>query len=252
MLLRKPVLEYYVKTTLKGMMRFLLVWTGVFLLSAIGVGMITFGVDGGVSFTGGEFAFLIAFFIGCMADFTAEFHFMFQHGVSRRSAFVGFAAHAVVTSAIYAAILYASTVLFGLVGNFTGVSVHTELFSWVYGPWLSTVGILPEILLIFLFYWVMLFMGGMFGYFLTILFYRLGKTGRTVLGISPVVLAIALPIVNTLTSGAIWRAVVWLGQTFVGRGDVPNPLNGVGVFAVVALFWLGLSWLLIRRIKLKK
>jgi len=107
-------------------------------------------------------------------------------------------------------------------------------------------------LLTFLFYWAALFMAGMLGYLLSILLYRLDKFGKILLGAAGVVLVVALPVLNTLTNGRIWQFAVWLGETFFGRGDTPNPLNGIAVFAAGALIALVPSWLLIRRVKLKK
>jgi len=260
MLLRKSVFEYNMKSFLWGMMWFFLVYVGLFILAVISSvwssGAVQFNVGtvttyGGSSFGGAEVMFFIAFMIACMADFTAEFHFMYQHGISRRSHFANTVLFIVVGGAALTAILHLSTALFTLIGNAVQLQTVT-IFSMVYGTWLGTVGTLGGVLMNLLFSWTMLLAAGVLGFFIAVLFYNLGKLGKTIFWAVIIGSSIFMPILNNLTGGRIGQAAIWFGQTFIGRGDVPNPLNGIGVFLVLAIIGLIPCWLLIRRVKLKK
>jgi len=253
MLLRKPVIEYYVRAALRAFKWFLLILTGVFALTIAGMGAINIGVvqADGTSYFGVEVAFFIFFTIACMSDFTAEFHFMFQHGVSRRSAFAGFSAHMLIMSAIQAVVLMLASALFYAVGTWLGAGIN-HLFPSIYGAHLEALGTIPGGLLTFLFLCSMLLLGGTLGYFISVLLYRLNKLGKSLLGGGLVALAMTLPFLNILSGGRVVQFFLWLRQVFVGRGDTPNLLNGVGVFAVLTVIGLFGTWLLIRRVKLKK
>jgi len=250
MLLRKPVLEYYLRGALKAMGWFLLVWTGIFVLTTTGVGIINIG--GNANFNGAEFAFLIFFFIAGMSDFTADLHFTLQHGVSRRSAFVSFIAYMLIAGAVWTMVLYLTTFVFGAIGSMMG-SVRVEnSFPLLYSGWLETTGTISGGVVLFLLYWAALLMVGALGYFIACLFYRISTLGKTIFWAALIGSGVVLPLLNNLTGGLVWQAAQWLGQTFIGRGAVPNPWNGIGVFLVFAAIWLVISWLLIRRCTLKK
>jgi len=255
MLLRKPVLEYYLRLTLRAMLWILLISVGATFLLGIGVlGTVNIGVatTENTVFTGMEPTFFIAMLIICMSDFKPEFHFMFQHGVSRRSTFVAFVCNVVAASAFFSATLYLATIVFSIAGGWFGLQADASLIHALYGPRLEVMGTLSTIALTLLFYWTMFIMAGVIGYFFAILFYKLSKFGKIILGGAAVVAATALPVINNLTGGRIWQFAVWLGQTFVGRGALPNPFNGIAVFAALSAIVLLPCWLMIRRCKLQK
>lgn len=254
MLLRKPVFEYYLMATLKAMRWFLLIWAGIFVLTTTGLSAIQVGTAtvNGANFSGGEGAFLFFFFIAMMSDFTAEMHFLFQHGVSRRAAFGGMVSLIFVSGAIWAATLMVTNVLFGAIGSLVDVNAYGDMFPTLYSGWLETVGAVPEILMTFAFYWGALIMAGILGYFISILFNKLSKTGKMILGGAAIALAIALPMVNTIAGGRLVQFALWFGRVFVGPGAVANPWRGICVFLVIAAIFLVPSWLMIRRMKLKK
>ena len=261
MLLKRPGLTYNLRATCKGMLWVLAVYTGLFLLAVIfaavsrvettfNVGTIT---TGGVTFGGAEGVFFIAFMIACMSDYTAEFHFMLQHSLSRRSAFIDYVLHIVLASAFVAALAYLGTTLFSFIGSLPAVQIDTQLiFPAVYSAWLEPRGALVGVLMTFLYSWTMLITAGVLGYLITTLFYRMGTVGKTIFWGVLIAGGVLLPVLNRLTGGWLWQFALWFGQTFLGRGDVPNPWNGMGVFLVLALLGLIPCWLLVRRCKLKK
>jgi len=258
MLLRKPVFEYYLRRSCIGMLWVLGVYAGLFLLGVI-LTAVTVVEDGGststinISFGGAEGIFFIAFMIACMSDFTSEFHFMSQHGVSRRSAFVNFVLHIVATSAIISVVLYLSTTLFGLIGALPSVQIATQrTFLSAYGAWLDGAGAVVGVLTNLLFDWAMFIVAGVLGYVVTILFYRMGKVGKTIFWGVIIVSGPFLTFLNHLTDGRVAQLGLWFWNIFIGHGDVANPWNGIGVFLVLALIGLVPCWLLIRRCALKK
>ena len=251
MLLRKPVFEYYMQASFKGMLWFLLIWTGIFILTTIGMASITVEGDG-VVFFGTELAFFTSFLIGCMSSFTAELHFMFQHGVSRRSAFGSFVLHVFAMGAVYAAVLYGSTVLFNAIGDLLNLQNHSQMFDLFYAARLETMGVVPRILTTFLFLWGVLSLAGVLGYLVTLIFYRLNKIGKTLLGGAAVALAITLPFLNMITGGRIWQFALWFWALFRGGDEFANPWRGTAVFFALTAILLVPCWLLIRRLKMKK
>ncbi|MCL2843531.1 MAG: hypothetical protein FWE28_08755 [Oscillospiraceae bacterium] len=251
MLLRKPVIEYYMRGTLKAFLWFIGIFVAITIVSTLGIAAVSVNA-GGTFVNGQELAFPIFFGIAMMSDFTAELHFMFQHGVSRRSTFVGFVTSMLIMSALFAVILFGLNHLFTFLSDLTGVLDAQVMMQSMFGGYLEGIGAVPGALVTILFSWTMILSAGIVGYFIAILFYRLDKVGKSVLVAVAIAVPISAPLLNHLTGGRIWQAVLWVRDRFFGTGPVPNPLNGVGVFAIVTAVGLAGCWLLIRRIKLKK
>lgn len=251
MVWRKPVLEYYARGTLKGFLWFVGIFLAITIVSTLGI--TTISVNAGGSFVNGqELAFPIFFGIAMMSDFGAELHFMFQNGVSRRASFVGFVTNMLMMSGLFAVILFGLNHLFVFLGNLAGTLEAQILMQSIFGDYLAGLGTVPGALVSIVFNWFMIFAAGVSGYFITILFYRLDKVGRSILVAVAVAIPITAPLLDHLIGGRIWRATLWLGDRFFGTGPYPNPLNSISVFAVVAVAGLTACWLLMRRIKLKK
>jgi len=257
MLLRKPVLEYYLCLTLKAMAWIGLIYLGIFALGAIGsvVAFRSFGPEnmGSTSIMGVDAMFAFAFMIICASDFQKEFQFMFQHGVSRRSAYVGFLATIAVASLVGAVAIFSTAMVFNWIAGLLPGNVATStIFGQAYAAWLANTSTPLGALTSILFYWALLFMTGSIGYFGSIVFHRLDKFGRTILIGGSISLGISLPLLNNFSNGRLAQFALWLWSVFVGQGETANPWSGMGVFLVFAVIVLIPSWLLIRRITLKK
>ena len=251
MLLRKPVIEYFVRGTLKGFLWFLGIFSAITVVSTLGVTVVSVNA-GGSFYNGQELAFPIFFGIAMMSDFTAELHFMFQHGVSRRSSFVGFVVSMLMMSGLLAVVLFAVNHLLTFLGNLAGTLEAQTMVQGVFGNYLAGIGAVSGALLTMLFSWLMILAAGVLGYFIAILFYRLDKVGKSILVAAAIAIPVSAPLLNHLTGGRLWQAVLWARDRFLGTGPYPNPLNGVGVFAILSAAGLVGCWLLMRRIKLKK
>ncbi|MCL2568661.1 MAG: hypothetical protein FWE12_04390 [Oscillospiraceae bacterium] len=263
MLLRKPVLEYYLYLTMKAIGWIVLIYTGIFLLSAISsiifmsnvnIGTINVnGSEGGTTFSGIEGMFAFAFLIICASDFKQELHFMFQHGVSRRSSYFGMLGTIVIASAASALIVFLAAIVFDVIASLLRAPIVTyTIFDTAYAGWRSTTNAAVGTLVNILFYWALLVMAGSIGYFFSIVFNRLEKFGRTILIGLGIAFVISLPLLNNLSNGRLAQFGLWLWGVFIGQGETANPFNAMGVFLAFAVLALIPSWVLIRRIKLKK
>jgi len=254
MILLKLVLEFYLRNTLKALMWFSLILTGIFAASVIGLLVSGVGRDS-VSVNGYEIMLGICLFIVCLNSFKEEFHFFLQHGISRKMTFTGFALHLFLASAVYAIALVAFSALFLWISNLPAVGMNTyTLFTQLYANWGHSVGILSGALAHFLWTWGLFFAAGALGYFLTNLFYRLGKFGKAfVPSVIGLLLFLGLPLLNHFSGGRIiafiWERLHWL---FHGSGEIATPTNSTIFFFIFALVGLAISWLFVRRCQLKK
>ncbi|MCL2827736.1 MAG: hypothetical protein FWD99_03275 [Oscillospiraceae bacterium] len=253
MILRRPVLEYYLKNTFTVFGWFLLVYTAIFAIFVIIMSGVIIGGDGSYgSFGGFEGVAVICLFIVALNSFREEFHLFLQLGVSRKSAFAGYALHVLIASALIAIAALIGDALFSGIASLVGSQVEVaSLFSQSYGQWMeSGSGVFG----MFLWTWTLFLSVSVFGYFLTNLFYRLGKLGKVLVPVTVgVLLFVVLPILDRVTNGwvfnTIWGAVATI---FRGNGEIASPVNSIIFFFVGGVVGLALCWLLMRRAPLKK
>jgi hypothetical protein len=253
MLLRKTVLEYDLRASVKGLLIFLSVVTAINLIP---IGTAFFSTGSHMTSTSGvEFIFALFMFISALTDFTEDTHFKNQHGVSRRSLFVCTVCWLLVMSAMASVIMLLWQGLFNWISHLASAQIHMEvtlIFQYIYSSWLSSIGVFPGYLASFVFAWGMLLTAGVLGYFITSLFYRLDKLGKTIFWVGGIGVLLLLPVLDNLTGGQLWRLAEWFGRIFVGSGPVPNPMNGTLVLVLLSVIGLVGCWLLIRRLNLKK
>ena len=113
---------------------------------------------------------------------------------------------------------------------------------------LSPFGVHMEALL---FNFATYFMAMCLGYLITVVFYRMSKVGKIIVGAGvPVLFLIVLPIVDEmLFTGLISYHV----SNFVAKAlglTVGNPMYAVGSFFAVSVITLAVSWIVMRRIPL--
>lgn len=248
MTLLKPVVESYLRDSCKSLMWVALVYTAVIAAIVLVVGVISINYydnTGVIMIGGAEVVFVLTMLIVCISSFKGNIHFFIQHGISRRTAFLGFVLHLPI-----AGVVYAVTALFltGLISWLPGTSLEAFLFGAIYYEWLGAMGTLPSFLIHFIWTWALLFTVGAAGYFFAALFYSLNTIGKILL---PVVIIVIIPMINRLTGGLIVQFKDWLSWMFRG-GDAMNPLNDIGFFLVLSAIVLGFSWLFVRRYKLEK
>jgi len=249
MSLWKPIAEYHLKESCTSIAWVASIYTAFIVAIVLFRGVIiniTYSDSSYVSFGGAEFIFAITMLIVCMSSFKEDIQFLLQHGISRWTGFVGFKLHLSIASVICAVVALSITAIVSL---FQEAGVNTFAFVYIYGGWLSAVGVVPGFLVHFLWIWALFFTVGTLGYFLTALFNNLNTLGKILVGVGVI---IVLPMINNLTGGLVVRVLDWLSLMFRGSGDVINPLNGIGFFLVLSAITLVFSWLLVRRYRLNK
>jgi len=253
MILRRPVLEYYLKNTFTVFGWFLLVYTGIFALTVIGLGVVVIVGEGSQgSFGGFEGIAVLCLFIVALNSFREEFHLFLQLGVSRKGAFAGYALHALIASALIAVVALIGDALYSWIATLVGSSMEVaSLFSQFYGQWMESGG---GIFGMFLWTWTLFLSVSVFGYFLTNLFYRLGKLGKVLVpATAGVLLFVVLPILNWITDGWMLNTIGNVVATiFRGNGEIASPVNSMIFFFASAVIGFVLCWLLMRRAPLKK
>ena len=265
MALRLPVLEYYLKRVIKGLGLFILIYMGIVtaitLITAVTIGAFTPGTviigtdEGTMQMNGQEMAFGIAAFIACWSLFREEIHFFIQHGVSRRTAFIGFVLQWVLASLLFSvSLVFIFALWFYLVDFLPSIANTniTDIFQELYRLRLAQMGTVAGYGINILFTWALFFAAGMLGYCVSSLLYRMEKIGKTVLGVIVGLFAFSLPFLNRATNGGLLRIGRWMLERFLGDMENPNPWNAIVFFFILAVIALCASWLLVRRCRLKK
>lgn len=197
--------------------------------------------------TGIEMASVIFIFIVGLCVFRENFLFSMQNGVSRRSFFLGRLLTSVtlagIMTVIDTALLAISRVLPIAQGQLNFGSLFEFSYGWT-GPYVHIIPILYS--------FFMYLAAVMFGYFITVMFYRLPKLGKVLVGAGvPIVLFIVLPIIDTMMfGGVITSGFAWFITTVFGL-TTGQPLLGVLSFFVLAVILSALGWLLVRRAPVK-
>ena len=251
MILRKAVVEYHERLTLKPALLCILIYTGAFLFFT---GISTTDNFGSGWMSGLEPIFGIFFLIVCMSTFSEDTHFFLQHGVSRKAIFAGFAVYMLIASAIAALAMLLMDGFFRWVTSFEAVGLQTEsLIFGLFAPWLGTMGTVTGLLVIFLWSWAMLLLAGVLGYFIASLFYRLNKLGKVLVPVGAGVVFVFLPLIIGLSRNEMLSQIMrWFWETIRGRGDMASPMNSMGIFFLLAALLLFVCWLLLRRFQVRK
>ncbi len=195
--------------------------------------------------------------IAGICSFRENFSMTLQNGVSRRSLFLGGLCASAVLSLIMSVMDEILCLLFQLLDLLPGVQLESHsLLETTYSSALS--GLLPALTALaaipFSFCLLLAFWG--LGYFISVLFYRLGKLGRLLIGIGSGLLFLAgLPGIFELYSRypqwPIWAVLEnMLWKLFLLAFGAPwnTGVSCLVLFAVFSFF----TWLLMRRVALKK
>lgn len=247
----KKVVKYQI---MDSRMAIPIFYLAVLCILALGIVSVT-NIGGESSMVGGlETAMIIFLFIVGMNSFRETFRMMMQNGVTRRTMFKGF----ILTSLIIAAGMSMINEILMLLGR-TLASLEEGFifmgsFEQIYGPrYVGNQGGLQMaaegmLLLICTSVAVM-----MFGYFITVMYYRLNKSGKIIVSISvPLLLIVILPIADwRLTGGAINRGFGRLTVYAMGLHNGYNPYWGIVSSLIIFALFTGLSWMLVRKAVVK-
>jgi hypothetical protein len=200
-------------------------------------------------FSGIEAATVIFVFISGLCSFKEAFLMLMQNGISRRTFFLGriitVLSVALTMALIDQIIIIASKAVSGLTDN---IIESRSLFEQLYHTKASGMSFAGSTLssFVFAFSLYLCFMSA--GYLITLIFYRLNKAGKLVIGIGvPVGLFTVLPIFDLIAAGGRISAAIYHFIAFAFGLETHQLANAL-ITCIVAFFLLsGLSWLLVRR-----
>lgn len=196
---------------------------------------------------------IMAFVVGC-CSFKENLGMALQNGVSRRSLFLGRMCTTGAFCLILAVCDEVLTLLFSLLGKLPMVRVEAvSLLETVYAPqWNGALLVLGAVAFSF----CLLMAASALGYFCTTLLYRLPASGKVAVSVGAgFVFIFGVPVLKMLRDRfhleALWEALCrgleWFAD--LAFGAVPNCMVfHLAVFAAFSAF----SWLLMRRVSLKK
>lgn len=196
----------------------------------------------------------ICVFVSGWAAFGENFRMALQHGISRKTLFAGRICAAAAGSLLYAVCDQLITLTASLIGRQQPLHMTSvPLLETIYGPqgnWL--VGSLYSVIFSF---FILLAVSAL-GHLISVLFYRLPTYGKVILVVGLFAGINLLPILLKVIRDrfhleALWdalcRALAWFLQTAFGAA--PNCMvSCLVLFALLS----GFSWLVLRRMPLKK
>lgn len=199
-------------------------------------------------FTGGsvsysyEMSTMIMMFVFGLCTFTEPFKMLIQNGISRRSFFLSRVLSMLATVLIATVIEQLLYVVCFYIGERFPEFVVMRMFS--YGDHSKFLLSFADMILTFGMYAALYSLGSV----TNLVFYRLGKLGRALVGAGvPIFFFIVLPVLDTtVLSGTLFATLVKCLQLIVKTG-----LSLGTTFAVVTVVAMGLSWLLMRRAVIK-
>ena len=215
--------------------------------SASSVGVV--GENDTIVMSGITFSSAIFIFIVSLNSFTENFRFSLQNGVSRKTLFLARLCTAGATSLFMAVVDQVIHVLISLVEEPLSHLVSIPLFQLIY-PQTFENPVLGFFLSVVFSFCLLLFISNV-GYAIVMMFYRVGKLGKVLLGAGiPAALVFGIPAIkafDTLYFGERLRA---FGNAVISPvldfafNTVPNCM--ISLLLLAALFAL-FDWLLLRR-----
>ena len=212
-------------------------------------GLFTIGLssNSGVFQGGQEVVSAIFIFVVGLCTFKDNFRLMLQNGVSRRSAFLGHLCTALTVALGMALVDQIVTLIYRLVTwlmpNIRLITAYGMLFGQQ-GP----AAILGAVVFSFAAYLALFSIG----YCISILFYRLGRLGKVLVGAGvPVFLFIIFPTLDGAFTGGKVTEALWNFLRFIFGANTGSPLRAVISFLVIAAIARAFAWLLMRRAEVK-
>lgn len=212
----------------------------------------------GGSFAGCEIASIIFLFVCGLNAYTDQFSMLAQNGVTRRTFFTGHLAASGAVSLLFAVIDRALLFFCDGIGRRMSFPVYSyaffdllnqemdavegRIYSVDHPTWQSFVSTLG-----------LYFFFPALGFLIVLVFKRLSRTGCALVGAGvPITLFVVCPLLDTLLfQGRIGQALSDLALSGL-RMTVNNPFAFLGIAIGATLVLCLLSWLLLRRIPLKK
>lgn len=190
-----------------------------------------------IGFNGVKFATTVFLFVAGLNSFKSPYLFLQANGITRRC-FIRSGTLAL------AAVAAGMTLIDAALNGFLGIIAPAdgELPSLLY-PNAGFAGTLVWTLAVNL-------LSAFAGWFVTMLYYRLSKTGKVALSLSPAVVFVALALLDPAMG--VWRAIGTALRYAMGLAGTPNPYVGALTIAAAAAALAGFCFLLVRRAPVKE
>ena len=219
-----------------------------FAICLAGLGIGAMSIDGVVvSISGTEVSTMIFLFVLGLNSFKEYFGMLVQNGMSRRAVFAGRLASfglLAAAAALLEALLGEILALGARSGGYQYGSLYTMIFGWP-----EHVNPVLRILWTAASYMALLLLG----YFISILFYRLNKAGKVVVGAGVPVLFFALPLLDIIIFRHLFITSA-IAEVFAALHSLMfrSAWLAVAVPLALAALLAALSWLLLRRAIVRK
>ena len=247
----KAALKYQIHGMIKPLIIFYIVIYALIIF--IGVQQVVWSRQGVRVTSGGlEVASAIFLFVVGLNSFKSTFHLFLANGISRKTMFKSYLGTVAPLAAFMALIDCINSLALSGVGIYN--SVFYQTYYMRYGA-VATFGAKMHVMLDG-FVWMFFLYAAMaiIGFFITTLYYRMGKPLKLIVSIGvPVFFLMVLPYIdNYLFDGGIYEAVKYLFSKAWGFLDGFNPyISVLSSFITIAIFG-ALSFLAMRRATVKK
>lgn len=232
------VYKYMIRETTQPVLVFYLV---IVLVSVLGVSMKLVMPHMNYEFDGMRLATTIFLFVTGLNSFKSSYLFLQANGVTRRHFYAG-GLLAIATAVV--AVTAIDSLLYGLLRLFVQPEQkYTMLLLY------PNSGFVVALL------WTLAFnlLAAIFGWFLTMLYYRSNKYVKIAISVSPAIVMIVLPILSSVFGGGNWlSAMAEVFLAVMGLAGTPNAWIGMITMLVAATAFAGLSFLLVRRAPIKE
>ncbi len=239
----QSIIRYQLSDSKKSLLIFYAIMFSIPLLTT--TGFLSFG-SGSAEVRGTEMASAIFIFVIGLNSFRANFLFSQANGVSRKTQFKGFLVTILLISGVMAIIDAIYTHLFSL------LVPYMSFFSMIYGSiYLTDSAPLSALFGGLLWSFFLYALYGMFGYFVTLVYYRSGLIMKLVVSIVPAIFIFFVLPYLAFVNLAVSRVIVNLTVLAFGLGVNLNPYQSMFTFSLFFIIFAIGSYLLMRRAPIK-
>jgi len=251
--------RYQIMDHKKSIMIYYIIIYCVTILMLLGFSLFTMkiGTSSGVTesqFTGVGSATALFLFISGLNSFKENFGMMLQNGVSRKSLFLG-RAYVIATLSFVMAVL--DNILLLITKSIAGfLNRDVDCLSQFESVFLeksqgmNSVLLGMESFLYDLFIYVFAFT---LGYLVTLMFYRLNKQGKILVGAGvPIFFIVIFPILDYILFKSRITLFIYKAYGFLMGTRTQQPFIAFITFCVFSAVFMGISWLLMRKAVVKQ
>lgn len=240
----KAALKYQLEDHKKSIIIFYITILSVYLIIITSIWGVSKNVQISGNINGMGIATAIFLFISGLCSFKENFFMLGQNGVSRKTIFESRVIVNIIVALGMAIIDKVIWTVFVAIADSTEGLEFATLFETAYGNGLNIKSILLKNLADIWFNLLVSLVCLFIGYFITLMFYRLSKAGRAIVGAGvPVFITVVLPIIDSALAGGRIGKFLWDFAVFT-MGTFDRFIISSIVFSAV---FAALSWVLMRK-----